>query len=146
MREKLVVDSDIILDLLAIREPFYDFAVKLFLLGYTKQKDLFTTSIVLANVFYILRKILGIEIAKEKIRNLRLILNVLSVDTNIVDAALQSDFSDFEDAMQYFCAKTNNISIIITRNTKDYKVKDMLVQTAEEYLKISDISCTPGDG
>jgi predicted nucleic acid-binding protein len=78
---------------------------------------------------------LGIEKAKELLRKLRIIISVVSVDEKVVDLALNSKFSDFEDGLQYFTARENDIRIILTRNTKDYKEKDLLVQTPEEYLK-----------
>ena len=56
MRKKLFIDSDIILDILAERETFYESAAEIFDLGYEKKLDLYTTAVVLANIFYILRK------------------------------------------------------------------------------------------
>ncbi len=135
MNKKVFVDSDIILDLLCKREPFYPYAAEVFTLADTKKIKLVTTSIVFANVFYILRKILGIEKAKELLRKLRILISVVPVDEKIVDLALNSKFSDFEDGLQYFTARENGIRIILTRNTKDYKEKDLLVQRPEEYLK-----------
>ena len=64
MNRKIFIDSDIILDLLCKREPFYSFAAEVFTLGDTNKIELVTTSLVFANVFYILRKLLGIEKAK----------------------------------------------------------------------------------
>lgn len=135
MSKKIFIDSDVILDLLCKREPFYQFAAELFTLGDTKKIDLVTTSLVYANVFYILRKILGISKGKELLRKLRIILTIISVDEKAVDLALNSKFSDFEDGLQYFTARENKISIILTRNVKDYKEKDLSIQTPEEYLK-----------
>lgn len=136
MNKKVFIDSDIILDLLCKREPFYDFAAEVFTLGDTKQIELITTSLVFANVFYILRKLLGIEKAKELLRKLRIIIGVISVDEKIVDLALNSKFNDFEDGLQYFTARENEIKIILTRNGKDYKEKDLVIQTPAEYLKM----------
>jgi len=136
MNKKVFIDSDIILDLLCKREPFYDFAAEVFTLGDTKQIELITTSLVFANVFYIIRKLLGIEKAKELLRKLRIIIGVISVDEKIVDLALNSKFSDFEDGLQYFTARENEIKIILTRNGKDYKEKDLVIQTPAEYLKM----------
>jgi predicted nucleic acid-binding protein len=135
MNKKVFIDSDVILDLLCKREPFYVFAAEIFTLGDTKQIELVTTSVVFANVFYILRKVLGIEKAKELLRKLRIIISVVSVDEKVVDLSLNSKFADFEDGLQYFTARENDIKIILTRNTKDYKEKDLLVQTPEDYLK-----------
>ncbi len=134
MNKKVFIDSDIILDLLCKREPFYSYAAEIFTLGDTKKIELVTTSVVFANVFYILRKLLGIDKAKELLRKLRIIISVVSVEEKIVDLALNSKFSDFEDGLQYFTARENDIKIILTRNTKDYKEKDLLVQTPKEYL------------
>lgn len=135
MNKKVFIDSDIILDLLCKRDHFYNFAAEVFTLGDTKKVELITTSLVFANVFYILRKVLGVEKAKELLRKLRLIIGVVSVDEKTVDLALNSKFNDFEDGLQYFTARENNIKIILTRNVKDYKQKNLVVQTPEEYLK-----------
>ena len=137
MNKKVFIDSDIILDLLAERDLFYDNAAKIFTLAYEKKIVLYTTATVLANVFYILRKIKGNEEAKRKLKNLRLLVHILPINENITDMALDSKFTDFEDALQYFTARENNVLAILTRNTKDYKVKDITVQTSEEYLKMN---------
>jgi predicted nucleic acid-binding protein len=134
MNKKVFIDSDIVLDLLCKREPFYEYAAEVFTLGDTKKIELITTSLVFANVYYILRKIVGIDKAKELLRKLRLMLGVVPVEEKIIDLALNSSFSDFEDALQYFTARENGIKILVTRNIKDYKEKDIIVQTPQEYL------------
>jgi len=135
MNKKVFIDSDIILDLLSKRDPFYSFAAEVITLGDLKNIELITTSLVFANVFYILRKSLGIDRAKELLRKLRIIIGIIPVNEKIVDLALNSKFSDFEDGLQYFTAREHDIKIILTRNVKDYKEKDLLIQTPEEYLK-----------
>ena len=137
MNKKVFIDSDIILDLLAERELFYDNAAKIFTLAYEKKIELYTTVVVFANVFYVLRKIKGNEETKRKLKNLRILIHILPINENITDMALASKFNDFEDALQYFTAKENKVLSIITRNTKDYKVKDIIIQTSDEYLKIN---------
>jgi predicted nucleic acid-binding protein len=134
MNIKLCIDSDIILDVLAIRDNFYEPAASLFDLEYEGKIDLFTTAVVLANVFYILRKKHGIEKSKEQIKQLRQIMKILPINGKMVDDVLTSKFSDFEDGLQYFAAKENNIPVIITRNVKDYKEKDLIIQTADEFI------------
>ena len=139
MNKKIFIDSDIILDLLAERESFYDNSAKIFTLAYEKKIELFTTAVVFANVFYILKKIKGHEETKRQLKNLRLLLHVLPICENIVDFSLNSKFSDFEDGLQYFTAKENNLFAIVTRNTKDFKVKDIVVQSPDEFIKTSQI-------
>ena len=91
---------------------------------------------VFANVFYILRKIIGNEPAKELLRKLRIIVNVIPVTEKAVDLALNSKFSDFEDGLLYFTARENNVPVILTRNAKDFKEKDLVIQTPEQYLRM----------
>ena len=76
---KIFVDSDVILDLLCKREPYYQDAAAVFTLCDKKQLNLYTTSLVFANVYYILRKIVGIENAKKLVKKIRLLVHVISV-------------------------------------------------------------------
>jgi predicted nucleic acid-binding protein len=140
MNEKIFIDSDIILDVLMDRKPFYESSAGILALGIAKEADLFTTAVVLANVFYFIRKKYGIEEAKEQLRKLRLFINIVSVEEKAVDMALNSQFNDFEDGIQYFSAKENDISILITRNIRHYKAGDIFVETAEEYIKAKDLN------
>jgi predicted nucleic acid-binding protein len=66
---------------------------------------------------------------------LRTFLNVLPVDERVIEQSLNSEFNDFEDAIQYFTAVNNGIKIILTRNKTDYKKSKILILTAEEFLK-----------
>lgn len=137
MSKQIFVDADIILDLLCNREPFYPYAAEVFTQADSGIITLVTTSVVLTNVFYILRKATGSIKAREYMRKLRILVGVLSVGEKIIDLALNSEFTDFEDAIQYFTARENHIGTLLTRNIKDYKARDLLVQTPEEYLKSS---------
>jgi predicted nucleic acid-binding protein len=134
MKKKAFVDSDIILDLLTLRAVFYTPAADLFTLCYLHEVELSTTAVVFANVFYLLRKKHGIEKAKEQLRKLRRIIKIIPITQEMVDSALNSKFGDFEDGLQYYAAKENAIPVLITRNVKDYKEKDIVVQTAEEFV------------
>jgi len=135
MNNRIFIDSDVILDLLCKRMPHYIFSAEVFTLGDYKKIELFTTSVVYANVFYILRKALGIDKAKEYLRKLRIMVGIINVDDKIVDLALNSEFSDFEDGLQYFTARENGITVLLTRNIRDYKENDIIIQTPEEFIK-----------
>ena len=133
--EKLFVDSDIIMDLLAERESFLEHALKLFSLANDKKVKLYSTAVIFANVFYLLRKINGWQKAKQQLKDLRELVSVLPVSEKAVDLSLNSIFSDFEDGLQYFTAKENKFSVLITRNIKDYKISGMKVMTAQTYFE-----------
>lgn len=132
---KVFVDSEVILDLLCKREPHYRFAAQVFTAADQKRVRLFTSAVAFANVFYMLRKQLGIERAKECLRKLRLLIDLIPVDNKVVDLALNSRFADFEDGLQCYSARENGIAILLTRNVRDYKEPGIIVQTPEEYIK-----------
>ena len=72
----------------------------------------------------------------KNIRKLRKIISILSIDEEIVDEALLSDNTDFEDAIQYIASEKNNIDFIITRNKGDFKNSKLPVLNAKEFLRI----------
>ena len=132
--KKYFVDTDVILDLLAQRIPPFHFSAVLFTLAEMGKYELYTSPTVIVNTFYILRKQLGNEAAKSALRKLRLILHIVDSTEKTIDQALNSDFSDFEDDVQYYTAQNSDIQCIITRNIKDYKNAHLLVQTPEIFL------------
>ena len=131
---KVFVDTDVILDLLAERIPFFHFSAVLFTFAEMKKLELYTSPLILANTFYILRKQLGNNEAKNALRKLRILLHVVDSSENIIDKALNSDFTDFEDAIQYYTALDHGINTILTRNLRDYKKAAVIVQTPEAFL------------
>ena len=136
MNKTIFIDSDVILDVLENREEFYLYSAQVLTLGDEKKIKLVTTSLVFANVYYLLRKHLGIEKAKENLRKLRVIVDVVSVNSKEIDLALNSDFSDFEDALQYFTALENKVKLVITRNIRDYKNPKIPVITPQQYIEV----------
>lgn len=133
---RVFIDSDIILDVLAKREPFYIPAAKLFTLLDKREVSGFTSPIVFANIHYILRKAKSKEYVLQSLRTLKSFISVLPIDEKIIELALDSSFNDFEDAIQYYTAKSYEINFLITRNQKHYKQSTISICTAEEYLKI----------
>lgn len=131
---KVFVDTDVVLDLLAERIPFFHFSAVLFTFAEMKKLELYTSPLILANTFYILRKQLGNDEAKSALRKLRILLHVVDSSDSIIDKALNSDFSDFEDAVQYYTALEHGINVILTRNLREYKKTSVIVQTPEAYL------------
>ena len=132
---KLFIDSDIILDLFSNREPFYKYSAKLFSLIDQNKVEGYTSVLVIANLHFLLKKMHSNSFALLSLRKLKTILKILSVDERIIEQSLNSEFNDFEDAIQYFAAVNNGINHIITRNTTDYKKSKIPVLTAEEFLK-----------
>ena len=133
--ETLFVDTDIAIDHLADRMPFAEFAHRLFGLGETGAVNLAVSSLTLANLFYILRKVRGRDEALILLAKLRKLVEIVPVGGTEIDAALGSRFADFEDALQHFAARAHGgITAILTRNGADYASSELPVMSAEEYL------------
>lgn len=132
---KLFIDTDVILDFMTAREPFALDAARIFSLSEKKKISTCTTGLVFSNAYYILRKLGPHKKVIEKLTQLARLIDVIGLPKVAVMQALGSEFSDFEDALQHFAALSEDVKIIITRNTKDFKHSQMAVLTPDQYLK-----------
>ena len=134
--KKLFFDTDVILDISITRDIDIKDSVKI--MNYVEDGLYkgYTSSIIFSNTYYVQRKLIGHEISINFLKKLRLLVTVLNVDDQIIQLALESGFNDFEDAIQYFTAKRNDIDCIITRNVNDYKNSLIQVYTPTELLKL----------
>ena len=131
----ILLDTNIVIDLLASRDPFYAEAAELFSLADKKSLKLSVSALSLANTHYILSKFTNDQEARKILRNFKVIVDILPLDDKVVDLALNSDFKDFEDAIQYFTAIENNQKLIVTRNKSDFKESKIPIMTAGEFIK-----------
>jgi len=137
MASSFFLDSDVILDVLLERENFYINAKKIMALGAKKQIIIFCSPIIITNVFYIVRKAKGGATAFSIIKNLLENCKILSVGEFEIISAINSEFNDFEDAIQYYTALRNpKIKGIITRNIADYKKAALPIYTPESFLDL----------
>lgn len=133
--ENVFVDTNIIIDLLAKREPFYKDAQDLFTLSDKREIKLFISSLSFANAYYSIVKHHKEIDAKKYLAKFKVLVNVLPLDDKAIELALSSGFNDFEDGLQYFVALENESDMIITRNKKDFKSSKIPVMTAGEYIR-----------
>jgi len=133
--KNLFLDTNIILDLLAHRMPFYTEAAKLFSLADKKKIKLFISALCLADAHYILLKQNPDLEVRSILRKFKVLVNVLPLDNKIADLALNSEFKDFEDAIQYYTAIEHDQDLIITRNQSDFKESKIPIMTAGEFIK-----------
>lgn len=134
--DKILVDTNIVLDLLGKREQFLSEAQILFSLADRKKVKLYVSSLTFANTYYILTKDLKSADVRKTLRKFKLLVEILSMDDKIIDLSLNSDFKDFEDAIQYYTALENKLNLILTRNLKDFKLSKLPVMSAKEYLEL----------
>lgn len=134
MKQRLFLDTNIVLDLLGEREPFYLAAARIATLADKGEIDVVVSALTYPTLFYLLSRFDDKEQVKEKIRRFKVIAETSDLTDKIVDKGLSSKFSDFEDALQYYCALKMNCNLLITRNIKDYKESEIPVLTPDEYL------------
>jgi len=133
--KKILLDTDVILDFLLDRKPFSDDTLQVLLKCEKKELQAIVTPVIVANTYYLLRQKASHVYVIEQLKRLLTIISVLSMDQRQVLSALDSKFTDFEDALQYFSALQHiKIEAILTRNTKDFKLSELPVFTPKEFL------------
>ncbi|MGJ3235244.1 type II toxin-antitoxin system VapC family toxin [Marivirga sp.] len=133
--KSLLIDTNIVIDLLAKRKEFYNDAAELFSLSDRKELNLAISSLTFANTNYILSKLKSAKEARAILRKFKVLVEVVSLDDKITELALSDEsFPDFEDGLQYYSAIENQVDIIISRNKKDFKNSKLPVLTAQEFL------------
>lgn len=135
--KKILIDTDVLLDFLFDRKPYSDDASKLLSRCEMGEIKGYVTPVMLSNAYYLLRKTAGHQKVIESLKMLLNFLEIAKTNKNIVLEALNSDFKDFEDALQNYSAQQEKgLKIIITRNVKDFKNSQLAVMTPEEYSKL----------
>jgi len=132
--EKYLVDTNVIIDMLLDREDA-DAACAVIDGAERGDYELYICSLSFTNIYYSLRHVLSREQRLSALTQLREVLQVAYVDTAVIDAALHSDWKDFEDAVQNFSAVINgNIKGIITRNVKDFRESQLQILDSRQFL------------
>ncbi len=134
--DRVLIDSDVILDSLFNREPFAEYSTAILSMCESKKINGFLTPLIYSNIYYLLRQTAKHDKVIEKLKQLFQITEVLQMDRIVVENALNSGFKDFEDSLQNFSAINNGkIDLILTRNLKDYRNNELAVFTPETYIK-----------
>lgn len=133
--QKVFLDTNIVIDFLGEREGFYEAAAKVMTLADRKKITIYVSPTSISTIFYLLSKFENAKTALEKIRKFKVLSFISIMDDDSIEKAMNSDFKDFEDALQYFSAIASNCDLIITRNEKDFKNAMIPVMNAESYLE-----------
>ena len=135
MKEAIFVDTDVIIDFLIDREPFSQRSAELFALAEREEIVIYASSLCFGNIFYVLRKLVGFEKVMDLLQKLEGLTEILPVGKITIKQALVKRFADFEDGIQYFTAlQEPRIKKIITRNVRDFKKSDLIIQTPDEFI------------
>lgn len=134
---RILIDTNILIDVIARREPFFTDAVKVFELCQQEKVQGYIAAHSVVNMAYILRKNFTLDELREILLRLCQIFTVEAINLNKLIAALNNrNFSDFEDSLQTQCALNIRTDYIVTRNIKDFTASEIPAITPEEFFKL----------
>lgn len=131
---KVLIDTNVVLDLLLQREPFVESTFQLFRQIEEGRLEGYVAATTITNIFYIIRKAEGREVAITAIQRILTGLNFCQVDRQVVETSLSLNLKDFEDSIQLACATLNQLEAIITRDHQDFTESSIPVYTPMDLL------------
>lgn len=133
----IFLDTNVIIDFFADRKPYSMEAARLFNYSIKKEIDIYISAVSYNNIYFILRQSCSHTKTIKMLSELNEWTDIIDVSKDIIKKALKSDFKDFEDAIQYNCAKSlSKIDFIVTRDTKDFKSSSLPVLTPKEAVSL----------
>ena len=133
--KKTLVDTNVVLDLLAKREPFDVESRQLFSLADMGQIELVISSLSIVNAHYVLNEVMKIKDSRSIIGKFKVLVKSYELNDKIIELALNDNrIKDFEDGIQYYTALESQCKSIVTRNLRDFKNSAIPIFTPKEYL------------
>ena len=130
----VLFDSDVLLDVLAQRQPFVVASAQVLDTVTHEQVEGYVSGHAITNIFYILRRQIGSDAARKLLSTLLERIQVAGITDEVIRAALQSSVKDFEDAVTSEAALAVGLDVIITRNLSDFVASSVPVMLPEEFL------------
>ena len=133
---KIFIDTNILIDLLIKRQPAYSSVVRIFNIALKRKDTIVISNLSIVNAHYVVKKIAGVQekTLRTALHNICTTCNIAPLNVGITVKSLVSEFKDFEDATQYYCALENDCDVIVTNNEKDFKFSLLPVMNPDEFL------------
>ena len=132
---RVLIDTNIALDVLLKREPHYEKSAGVLVLSEKREIDAYISASAVTDIYYITRKAMKDKHATvDLLRKLVNVVNVAAVTGDNVRHALDLEWDDFEDSIQYMAGENLLVEYIVTRNPQDFKHGSILTVTPEEFL------------
>ena len=133
---ELLIDSNVVLDVILNREPFFDASEKVLRLGIRPDITTYVSAASVTDIYYIAYRTLHDHAAvRNLIGRLLSIMKIADVNSEHIKIAYDLNWRDFEDSVQYSIAKSNGMDGIVTRNMKGFRESDVKIFTPEEILE-----------
>jgi predicted nucleic acid-binding protein len=135
--KNIFLDTNVLIDFFANRTPFSTEAAKLFNYSFKKKITIYISAVSYNNIYYIVRQAYSHSETIKMLSELNEWTEIIDVSKDIIKKSIKSDFKDFEDAIQYHCAKSlAKLDFIVTRDTKDYKTSTLPILTPKEAVTV----------
>jgi len=133
---KIFFDTNILIDLLIKRNLSYSSVAKIVDIALKRKDTIVISNLSIVNAHYVVKKIAGVQetALRTALHNICTTCEIAPFTVGITIKSLVSSFKDFEDATQYFCALENGCNVIVTNNEKDFKLSNLPVMNAVEFL------------
>ena len=131
---RILVDTNVLLDVLARREPFYAASAGVWSLAERGEVGAVVSAISFNNVYYIVRRAEGRAKAEKAIRLIRDVFEPVAPDGQIIDQAIDAGLDDFEDAVQFHSAIRAKAAYLVTRNADHFPASELPILTPGEFL------------
>ncbi|MEL7144218.1 MAG: PIN domain-containing protein [Cyanobacteria bacterium J06643_4] len=133
---KLLIDTNVIIDMAIQREPFAKASTQVIFLAQNKQFHSYVSAAAISDLYYVSRKMTGRAAAVSFLKKLVTICDIAPVGRTSIESALASNFKDVEDAIQNQVAVANGIGTVVTRNIKDFTQSELQIVTPDQLLKM----------
>jgi len=132
---KVLIDTNIVIDVLAKREPFHETSAQILRLSETGEIAAFISASSITDIVYILRKYINQSILTSTVQNLLNIIGVADILKTDIVKAFELNFTDYGDALQARCAKRIKADFIVTRNPGNFANSPVPALTPEALLE-----------
>ncbi|MBD5463399.1 MAG: PIN domain-containing protein [Lachnospiraceae bacterium] len=134
---KILIDTNIVLDVMLKREPFYRLSVEVLSLSKRDNVEEYVSASAITDIYYLAyRQLRDKGLVKKLMKELLMVVSVAGVSEQEIQNAINLEWNDFEDSVQYSVAFLQEMDGIVTRNLRDYKEADIKVWEPEELLSL----------
>ena len=134
---RVLFDTNVLMDYLAKREPYYGDAKQLFFACMNRRIEGFIAAHSVLNLFFILRHDYTVHQRRSMLSNMLSLFQIVGVDEEKILAALSDEsFPDFEDCVQAQCAVSCNAQYVITRNLDDFSKSPVPAILPDEFYQM----------
>jgi predicted nucleic acid-binding protein len=132
----VLIDTNILIDVTQERAPFLLQSEQVMILAAQGRLNAYISASTVSDVYYLTRRANGHEWTIDFLRNLFTFCQIATVDRRVIQQALASDWSDFEDAIQWATALNHACQAIVTRNPQDYPVQTPQILMPEQLIAL----------